>query len=252
MAQVSELRIQRHFLSGGASDPWRPTVGSHILKVTPYEAKNFVGSALTSTIVTVVVVDQKPVPTKSPVTVSNPSTKLTLIDAASGAKFKEITNNMIMNLADYKTISILAEPPPSFGAGSVDFTVDGKSIRVENLAPFLSGGSSDPWRPTVGSDTLKITPYKEKNLDGSALASTIVTVVVVDQKPVAPSPSSKLILTLIDAKSNNELSRMTNGIKIDLLKYPLLNIEVDIDASLSVDRVEFYYAGDLIRVEYRV
>ena len=189
-------------------------------------------------------------------------TILTLIDATSRAKIKEITNNMIINLANHKTINILAEPPPPF-EGSVEFSVDGKVIRVESSTPFTSGGPSDPWRPTVGSHTIKITPFEDKYLAGRAGAPTIVTVVVIDQKPVptkspvlvvrspvAPPTSSKLILTLIDAKRNTEISRMANGMKIDLSKYPQLNILVDIDASLSVDRVEFLYDGDIVRVEY--
>jgi hypothetical protein len=198
--------------------------------------------------------------------VPNPTT-LTLIDASSSAKISEITNNMIINLSAYQSINILAEPPQSFKAGSVEFSIDGKVIRVENLPPFISGNAVYPWRPAIGSHVIKVTPYQEKYLGGSAGVPVIVKVLVVDQKPVptkspiflapppiripvAPPTSSKVSLTLIDANKNTEISQMTNGMKIDLLKYPMLNIVVDIDASLSVNRIEFFYDGNLIRVEY--
>ena len=190
--------------------------------------------------------------------VSNP-TILTLIDAVSGKKVIEITDDMIINLSAHQAINILAEPPQSFGAGSVEFSVDGKVIRLENLPPFISGNSVYPWRPTVGSHIIKITPFQEKNRGGSAGEPAIVTVLVVNQNPVPtkspvsltpPPTTSKLSLTLIDAKMNNIISRMTNGMKVDLLKYPMLNILVDVDASLSVNRIEFFYDGDRIRIEY--
>ena len=240
--------------------------------------------------------------------VSNP-TILTLMDTSTGTKIGEITDNMVINLSAFKIINILAEPPESFEAGSVEFSVDGAVIRVENLPPFFSGGPINPWRPTVGSHIIKVTPYNEKYLGGSAGVPTIVTVVVIDQKPVptksptiripvaptksptirmpfaptksptirmpvaptkspiirmpvaptkspatrmpvAPPIASKLSLTLVDAKTNAEISPLTNGMKIDILKYPTLNILVDVDASLSVNRVEFFYDGDRIRIEY--
>ena len=194
-------------------------------------------------------------------------TILTLIDAASETKIREITNNTIINLSAYQTINIMAEPPSSFQTGSVEFLVDGKLIRVENLPPYIAGNSVNPWRPSLGSHIVKITPYQGMNRGGSAGVPTVVTLLVVDQKPVptkspvllAPPPiripvvpptSSKLLLTLVDATMNTHISRMTTGMKIDLLKYPLLNILLDVDVSLSVNRIEFFYDGDLIRVEY--
>jgi hypothetical protein len=209
--------------------------------------------------------------------ISNP-TILTLIDATSLTKIGEMTNNMIINLAAYQSINILAEPPESFRTGSVEFTVDGKSIRVENTPPFISGGPVNPWRPTVGSHIVKVTPYQEKDLGGNAGVPTIVTVFVVDEKPVpvkspvaiapppiripvtppspiripvAPPTPSKLLLTLIDAKMNTVISRMTDGMKVDLVKYPLLNIVVEVDESISVDELEFFYDDELVRVEYQ-
>jgi hypothetical protein len=174
---------------------------------------------------------------------------------------------MIINLSANPPMNILAEPPTSFPTGSVQFSVDGKVLRIENLVPYISGTATAPWKPTVGQHIIKVTPYQEKKLGGTAGVPTIVTVFVVDEKQVPtksptlslPTPlrgpvvapiSSMLILTLIDANRNTPISRMTNGMKVDLTKYPLLNIVVDVASSLSVDRLEFFYDGDRVRVEY--
>ena len=244
------------FVSGAPLSPWRPTVGSHIIQVTPFNGKNLEGSAGESTIVTVQVIDSKLVPTKSPVLVVPPAVSvpvappttamerstLTLIDAESGTKLEKIFDNMIINLAAHRTINILAEPPSSFGAGSVEFSINGEVTRVENNPPFTLGEPSSPWRPTAGNHTIKVTPFTESFRKGLAGLPTIVSVLVVD---------SRVALTLIDAHKNTAILPMTNDMKIDIAKYPLLNILVDIDDSLSVDRVEFFYDGNLLRVEYQ-
>jgi hypothetical protein len=64
---------------------------------------------------------------------------------------------------------------------SVQFTYDGKVVRVENTMPFVLAGKQgsilSPWIPTQGQHTLVATSYSQKNASGAVLASSTVSFV---------------------------------------------------------------------------
>jgi hypothetical protein len=112
-------------------------------------------------------------------------TTMTLIDTENGEKIGIMTNTTIINIANDRNISIVAEPPQSFGAGSVQFVVDDQIIRTENTAPFMISGNSDgiiqPWNPSLGEHTIKAIPFTEKDASGDAGIPVIIKVTVVEK-----------------------------------------------------------------------
>jgi hypothetical protein len=96
-------------------------------------------------------------------------TSLTLFDADTNrpiAGYEALTDTLTLDLAKLpaKNLSIRANTNPS-RVGSVQFTLDGAFVRVENYVPYTIAGDVNGkdyliWGlPPVGQHTLVITPY---------------------------------------------------------------------------------------------
>ena len=103
-------------------------------------------------------------------------TSLTLINAETGepvAGFDPIPDGATLDLSALPTrrLSVRADTSPS-RVGSVRFTLDGKSFRLENNAPYALAGNRGstyyPWTPSLGSHTLSVTPYSASGGKGTA------------------------------------------------------------------------------------
>ena len=103
-------------------------------------------------------------------------TSLTLINAETGrpvAGFDPIPDGATLNLSALPTrrLSIRANTSPG-RVGSVRFTLDGRSYQLENTAPYAlagnRGGTYHPWTPSLGSHTLRATPYSASGGGGTA------------------------------------------------------------------------------------
>jgi hypothetical protein len=116
-------------------------------------------------------------------------TQLILINADTDQPIREITNGDVINfeLLGTNRLNVLAEVEGT--TQSVRFALDSRTnYRTENSAPYSLAGDTDgdykPWTPSLGSHTLRATPYSADNAGGTAGVAREVTFQVIDQ-PVA-------------------------------------------------------------------
>ena len=116
-------------------------------------------------------------------------TSLTLINAETGkpvAGFDPIPDGATLNLSTLPTrrLNIRANTSPS-RVGSVRFVLDGQSYQLENNAPYALAGNRGStyyaWTPSVGSHTLRVTPYSASGGKGSAGTAKTVDFKVVER-----------------------------------------------------------------------
>jgi CubicO group peptidase (beta-lactamase class C family) len=110
----------------------------------------------------------------SPLTSSGKVTALTLMNANTNQPILTMTNGMTITLSNLPTrnLNVRAVTSPSL-VGSVRFGLDGNSnYRTETIAPYALAGDDSgdyrAWTPSVGSHTLKATPYSGTNATGTA------------------------------------------------------------------------------------
>jgi CubicO group peptidase (beta-lactamase class C family) len=100
-------------------------------------------------------------------------TALKLINADTDQPILTLTDGITITLADLPTrnLNVRAETSPAL-VGSVRFAYDGNSnYRTETSAPYALAGDDSgdyrPWTPSVGSHTLKATPYTGADASGT-------------------------------------------------------------------------------------
>jgi hypothetical protein len=110
----------------------------------------------------------------SPFQASSEVTALLLINANTDQPIVTMTNGMTITLANLPTrnLNIRAVTSPSV-TGSVRFALDANSnYRTETIAPYsLAGdvnGDYNAWTPSIGTHTIKATPYTGGNASGTA------------------------------------------------------------------------------------
>ncbi|MDQ3291412.1 MAG: Ig-like domain-containing protein, partial [Bacteroidota bacterium] len=127
--------------------------------------------------------------TKSPVAFAGEKiTSFTLINADTEQPIQTIANGATLNLATLptKNLNIRADTYPTT-VGSVVFTLSGAQIRNETQTgkPYAlfgdAGGNYNPWIPTLGTYTLKCTPYSASAGSGTAGTSLTITFTVVNK-----------------------------------------------------------------------
>ncbi|MDB5297374.1 MAG: polymorphic rane protein, partial [Phycisphaerales bacterium] len=212
-------------------------VGSHQLVITPYAGAAGTGAVGTPVTISFTVVNQPP-PAVSALTLVNAST-----DADAGAMF----NGRTINLAETgPQLSIRADTAPAAAAGSVRFSVDGVSVRVDNGPLFSIGGEAGtdylPWTPTVGTHRLVATAYAGPDGTGAAGPAKTVDFTVVNQPP--PAVASVM---LVNAATAADLGPLTTGRTINLA---LIGSQLNVRANLSAGgSVRFGLDGTYSRVE---
>src|SRR4051794_35018514 len=92
------------------------------------------------------------------------------------AQYTPFTGGTI-DLASARNLNIVAS---ASGAGSVKFSYDTISpYRIDNTAPYAfagnSGGDYYAWTPTVGTHTVKATPWSGANASGTSGTPIYVT-----------------------------------------------------------------------------
>ncbi|RAJ99992.1 putative secreted protein (Por secretion system target) [Larkinella arboricola] len=121
-------------------------------------------------------------------------THFTLINAATDQEIRTLANNEVINLATLPTsnLNIRANTSPSL-IGSVKMVLSGQQSRTqtETGAPYAlfgdSNGNYNNWTPTLGSYTLKGTPYTGSGATGTAGPVLTINFSVVNQ-PVGNQP----------------------------------------------------------------
>lgn len=111
-------------------------------------------------------------------------TGLRLMNADTDQPIQLITSGMTITIANLPTrrLNVRAETSPAT-VGSVRFALDGNSnYRTETGAPYALAGDDSgdyrPWTPTVGTHTLKATPYTGVGASGTVGKSLTVTFTV--------------------------------------------------------------------------
>lgn len=175
----------------GVYRKWTPAVGTHKLRATPYSKDNRGGTAGTPLEITFTVIS-KPAATTPPAGSAPKLTKFALINTSTQKELRELKNGDTINLAaDGSALNIRAD---ATGAASIGFTYDGKLIHTENTAPFAmakdDNGVYRKWTPTVGTHTLRATPYPKTDRGGTAGTPLEITFTVVSStpKPSEPKP----------------------------------------------------------------
>jgi hypothetical protein len=107
-------------------------------------------------------------------------TMLKLVNTDNDVTLRTLANGGSINLSETPRISVQALV--SGTVGSVRFQLDGTTIQVENSAPyFIKGdenGQGHTWTPTVGTHTLRVTPFSGANATGTAGTSKVITFTV--------------------------------------------------------------------------
>ncbi len=123
---------------------------------------------------------------------------LTLINADTGQSLGPLVQGQKLDLAKLPTRHLSVQADTSVGSvGSVLFGLDSvANYHNENFAPYALAGNSGstfiPWTPSVGSHTVKATPYSAASDTGVAGSAMAVSFAVVDSAvniPVDPPPA---------------------------------------------------------------
>ncbi|MFD1141197.1 DUF5060 domain-containing protein [Larkinella insperata] len=210
---------------------WTPSIGSHTLRATPYGASGKAGTPLT---ITFTVINQAPT--------TNLLTGFTLINASTGADLGALPDGSQIDLQLTGPLLNVRANPGASALSKVVFALDGvENYRTETLAPYTLAGDTDQghydWTPSIGSHTLKATPYTTTGQAGTPL---LISFSVVSSTP----PASDLTgFTLINASTNVDLGPLTDGAQIDLRTTgSLLNVRANPGAT-ALSKVVFALDG---------
>ena len=185
--------------SDGSSEGATISVGSHSLTATPYGSVDAQGSTGSIYSIQFLIARQTPVPPPPVVPPPPPPTPppppvgtvtgLELYDGATGKDLGPLTNGETITETSGQTFAIRGS---TLGAiGSVQYQLDGTTTETDNSAPFdvfgtSSSGSSQGATISIGSHTLKATPYSAGAAQGT-VGSVYTVQFTVAQPPPAPS-----------------------------------------------------------------
>ncbi|QOV87471.1 glycoside hydrolase family 88 protein [Humisphaera borealis] len=168
---------------------------------------------------------------------------VTLVNAATDSDLGALFNGRAINLAELGTQLNLRADLGANPAGSVRFSIDGVSVRVDDGAIYTIGGDNGsdylPWTPTVGNHRLVVTPYTGPG--GTGTAGTAKTV---DFKVINQPPPTVAAVTLVNAATDKDIFPLTEGQILNL--YTLgrqLNINATLATSLTTASVKFVFDG---------
>jgi hypothetical protein len=182
---------------GGYADywSWKPSVGSHTVKVTGYAGPSATGTASsTKTFAINVINSAVSGGTTTPSTSTPTINSFSLIDPTTNKIIGEIRDGDTINvrtLANGKSINIMANA--NGATKSVRFGYDSNSnYRLEVGAPFTLSGDSgnDYWStaPSLGKHTVKATAYANTSGTGTSTSKTLTFNVVNQTVPTTTQP----------------------------------------------------------------
>lgn len=166
---------------------------------------------------------------------------LTLIDANADVAIGPLFHGATVNLMDYPSINVRADPSSTFATKSVKFTYDGVPFKTDDTTPYAflgrGGANYKPWRPRVGKHTIVATPYSDLNGGGLAGKSTFVSFSVVSFGVVD--------FMLINADTNKPIRALVNGAKLRLSTLPTKKLNVQaVTYPSTTGKVRFAYDGN--------
>lgn len=147
-----------------------------------------------------------------------------------------------------RKLSIRANTLPN-RVGSVVFELDGKKVQTESSYPYAiadgpSGNSPqyNPWTPSLGTHTLKATPYSKAKGIGRQGQPFTVTFTVIEAEAIAD-------FVLVNAETNQDVGQIGNGLVINLSQ---VGKKLNIRANTLPDRigsVVFEFDGKTVSTE---
>jgi hypothetical protein len=189
-------------------------------------------------------------------------TSFTLIDADTNqpmAGYASLTNGATLDLSSLPTTRMNVRANADGTTRSVKFAYDANAnYRVESAAPFAfasdPGGDYAPWTPSVGSHTIKATPYSQTGATGTAGPALTVSfnVITGDSTPTDPPPAGAVLsgMTLINAATNQSMGAFVNGAVVDLsTPDKKISVRADVVAGKAVGSVQWVLDGKVFRTE---
>ncbi|MDB5295492.1 MAG: hypothetical protein JWO31_1475 [Phycisphaerales bacterium] len=177
---------------------WTPPVGTHTLQVVQWSKANGTGTVQgTTTLAFTAVAPVTSPPVVPPVVPPPPAVQPAayLVNAATDARVGTLTDGYVVDMAALGT-RLNIEGVPSGTAGSLDFRIDGTSIKTESFAAYTIGGDQVvngktdylDWTPPVGAHTLQVVQFSGAGGTGSVQGSTTVgfTVLAAAVPPTTP------------------------------------------------------------------
>ena len=173
--------------------------------------------------------------------------QLKLVNAVTQADMRPIINGSVIDWSK-DGIALNLRADVTGNVGSVVFYVGGKKIRTDNGAPFAyaldDNGVYRPWKPMLGTHTMRAVPYSAANGGGSVGVPLEVTFTVIEgtSAPAETAPAMSVTkLSLINALTQTDMRTLTNGSVIDWsTDGTALNLRADVTGSVA--SVVFYAA----------
>ncbi|SOD80271.1 choice-of-anchor Q domain-containing protein [Spirosoma fluviale] len=208
---------------------WTPPLGNYTLTATPFSGAGGTGSIGTALSVSFTVIESTmPAPQRL--------AHLYLINADTDQPIQELTDGQQLDLSKLptKNLAIQAVTEPAV-VGSVVFALSGRESRqqVETIAPYALFGDNQgdflSWTPSLGSYTLKATPYS--SVGGTGVAGTPLSISFTVINPAAarlgaeradlPTEKSWQVRVLGNPVTNNEVVVEVSGAQGQPLVYSL-------------------------------
>lgn len=171
---------------GGDFYPWKPSLGTHVVKATPYSGARATGTAGSTVQASFTLVDTSLAKVES----------FLLVNADTDQPLATLTDGQSINLATLGTrhLNIAAVTSPAT-VGSVLFEFDGESdCTVDSSLPYAFASEVDgdyaPWTPALGSHILSATPYSGPDGSGIKGIPREVQFTVVDIPPTPVFPGT--------------------------------------------------------------
>lgn len=152
----------------------------------------------------------------------------TLLNAKTDTDVQPLQDGDEIDLALIPGNSINIRANTTQPVGSITMKLSGAQTKtaVENTAPYAlignTGNNYRAWTPQVGSYTLSATPYPKAKGKGEAGTSKTVSFKVVYNLTLSH-------FTLVNTRTNKDITTLTDGAVIDLAQTPHINIRANTD-----------------------
>lgn len=126
-------------------------------------------------------------------------TSFTLVDAGDDTDIALLQDGDTVDLSLFSPISVRANPCSA--TGSVRFLLNGTSVKVERVSPYVIAGDSPygnyhPWNITPGVYTIEAIPYASSNGTGPAGISLTITITIVGSASKTGAAESSTLPTV--------------------------------------------------------
>jgi len=192
--------------------------------------------------------DPTPEPEPEPITEGE---SFTLVNADTEKDIQTLASGATINLSTLPTRNLNIRYNSSTKVGSVVFRLSGETSKstTESGAPYALFGDNNSdyngWTPSVGSYTLKATPYSENGGDGTASSSTTINFTVVNDSEEKNQPTTNgESFTLINADTEEDIMTLASGATINLAALPTKNLNIRYNSSTEVGSVVLSLSGE--------